>query len=156
MSWAGTLALAALAGLNPWVVAVIVVGLATFTRHAPLNAPYSDAANAVGLAVFGALLGLDVVLSKLKRAARVAEPFNVAAAAAIGALLPLALLPAAQEDVVWVVLPGLALALGMRWARHGAGRRLDTWLRPFGHVAASMAADLVAGTLTAAVFALKP
>jgi len=105
---------------------------------------------------WGDSLGVDVVLSKLKRAARVAEPFNLAAAAAIGALLPLALLPAAQEGVVWVVLPGLALALAMRWARHGAARRLDTWLRPFGHVAASMAADLVAGTVTAAVFALKP
>jgi hypothetical protein len=156
VSWVGTLILAGLAGLNPWVVVVIVVGLATFTRNAALNAPYSQAANTVGLAVFAALLGIDVVVGKLRRAARFVEPVSFAAAATIGALLPLALLPAGQEDVVWVVLPGLAVAVAMRWVRQRSARRLDTWLRPFGHVAASMGADLLAGTLTAAVFAVKP
>ena len=150
----GTVSLAACAGLNPWVVLVIVVGLATYTRHAPLNAPYSEAANAIGLAVFGAFLGIEVVLSKLKRVARYLEVVNLPAAAVTGALLPLALVPP-SDDIIWLVLPGLVIALALRWARHRAGTQLDRWLNPLGHVAASMAGDLIAGVGTAAVFALK-
>ena len=155
MSGWGTVALAALAGLNPWVVLVIVVGLATYTRHAPLNQPYSEVANVLGLVLFAVFLGVEVLLSKLKRVARWLEVVNVPAAAATGALLPLALIPP-QEDVIWLVLPGLAVALALRWARLRAAPRLDRWLRPYGHVAASMAADLIAGVGTAAVFAIKP
>ena len=150
----GTVTLAALAGLNPWVVLVIVTGLATFTRHAPLNAPYSEGANTIGLVAFGAALGIEVVLSKLARVARYLEAVNVPAAAVTGALLPLALISPA-DDVVWLVLPGMVIALGLRWTRLRASTYLDRWLRPFGHVAASMAADLIAGVGTAAVFAVK-
>ena len=155
MSGVGTVILAALAGLNPWVVLVIVVGLATFTRHAPLNAPYSQVANTLGLVAFGAVLGIEVVVSKLRAAARFVEPVNVPAAAVTGALLPLALMPAG-EDVTWLVLPGLVVALAVRWGRYRFARQLDRWLRPMGHIAAGIASDLLAGTLTAAVFAIKP
>jgi hypothetical protein len=149
----GTVALAALAGLNPWVVLVIVVGLATYTRHAPLNQPYSEAANVVGLVLFAAFLGIEVLLSKLKRIARWLEVVNLPAAAVTGALLPLALL-SPGEDVIWLVLPSMVVALALRWMRLRASPRLDRWLRPYGHVAASMLADLLAGVGTAAVFAL--
>ena len=151
----GTLALAGLAGLNPWVVLVIVTGLATYTRHAPLHQPYSQVANALGLAAFGAVLGIEIVISKFPKIARYLEPVNLPAAAVTGALLPLALV-SPNDDIVWLVLPGMVIALGLRWARLRAPRRLDRWLRPYGHVAASMLADLLAGVGTAAVFALKP
>ena len=154
MSGWGVVALAALAGLNPWVVLVIVVGLATYTRHAPLNQPYSEVASVLGLAIFGAFLGIEVILSKLKRVARWLEVVNVPAAAVTGALLPLALI-SPNEDVIWLVLPGMAIGLALRWARLRAAPWLERWLRPYGHVAASMAADLIAGVGTAAVFAVK-
>ena len=150
-----TVTLAVLAGLNPWIVLVIVTGLATFTRHAQLNTPYSEVANVIGLAVFGALMGIEVVLSKIKGIAKWIEVVNVPAAAVAGALLPLALI-APTDDVIWLVLPGLVLAVAFRWGRMRAGTYLDRWLKPLGHVGASMAADLIAGVGTAAVFALKP
>ena len=150
----GTATLAALAGQNPWVVLVIVVGLATFTRHAQLNTPYSEAANVVGLALFAIVLGVEVVLTKIKRIARWLEVINVPAAAVTGALVPLALIPP-REDVIWLVLPGIAIALASRWARLWAAKALDRWLRPMGHIAAGMIADLIAGAGTAAVFAVN-
>ena len=137
------------------MVLVLVVGLATYTRHAPLNQPYSHAASVFGLALFAAFLGIEVVLSKLKRVARWLEVVNVPGAAVTGALLPLALL-SPSDDVIWLVLPGMVVALALRWARLRAVPWLDRWLRPYGHVAASMAADLIAGVGTAAVFAIKP
>jgi hypothetical protein len=148
------MALAALAGCNPWVVLVLVVGLATFTRHAALNQPYSETANVIALALFAVMLGLDVVLSKLKAVARWLEVVNVPAAVVTGALLPLALIPP-TEDVIWLVLPGMAIALAARGARLRAAPLLDRSLKPFGHVAASMAGDLIAGVGTALVFAVK-
>ena len=137
------------------MVLVLVVGLATYTRHAPLNQPYSEVASVFGLALFAAFLGIEVVLSKLKRVARWLEVVNVPGAAVTGALLPLALL-SPSDDVIWLVLPGMVIALALRWARLRAAPWLDRWLRPYGHVAASMAADLIAGVGTAAVFAIKP
>ena len=154
MSGWGTVALAALAGLNPWVVLVIVVGLATYTRHAPLNQPYSAVGTVFGLALCAAFLGVEVVLSKLKGVAKWLEVVNVPAAAVTGALLPLALISPA-EDLIWLVLPGMVIALAARYARLRAEPRLNRWLRPYGHIAASMAADLVAGVGTATVFAVK-
>ena len=59
-------------------------------------------------------------------------------------------------DLLLLVLPGLVLAVAFRWGRMRAGTYLDRWLKPLGHVGASMAADLIAGVGTAAVFALKP
>jgi hypothetical protein len=150
-----TITLAALAGLNPWVVLVIVTGLATFTRHAQMNTPYSEVANVIGLAAFGALMGLEIVLSKIKPIAKWLEVVNVPAAAVTGALLPLALI-SPNDDVIWLVLPGMVVALALRWGRMRAGTYLDRWLKPLGHVGASMAADLIAGVGTAAVFAIKP
>jgi hypothetical protein len=149
-----TLLLAALAGLNPWIVLVIVVGLATFTRHAPLNEPYSQGATVVGLALFAVVMGIEIVVSKLRRAARLVEPVSLAAAMGAGAGLPLALLPP-TEDALWLIPVGVVVALVVRLARYRLSRRLDTWLRPMGHVATSILSDLVAGTLTAAVFVLK-
>ena len=154
MSGWGVMALAGLAGLNAWVVLVIVVGLAAFTRHAPLNQPYSAVATVFGLALCAALLGVDVILSKLKGVARWLEVVNVPAAAVTGALLPLALIPP-TEDLIWLVLPGMVIALAARWARFRAVPRLNRWLRPYGHIAASMSADLLAGVGTAVVFAVK-
>jgi hypothetical protein len=177
-----TVLLAALAGLNPWVVLVIVVGLATFTRHAPLNEPYSQGATIVGLAIVAVAMGIEIVVSKLRRAARFVEPVSLAAAVGAGAGLPLALLPP-TEDALWLVPVGLVVALVARlaryrlargldkWlrpmghiaasivsdlaARYRLARGLDKWLRPMGHIAASIVSDLAAGTLTAAIFALK-
>jgi hypothetical protein len=149
----GALLLSALAGLNPWVVLVIATGLASFTRHAPLNSDFAPMGTTAGIAVFAAILGVDVVVSKLRRAARFVEPVSMAASAVAGALLPLALVPNAEP---WYALPGLLLAAGIRFLRHRSARVLNQWLRPFGHVAASIFADLLAGCLTAAVFAAKP
>ena len=154
MTGISTVLLAALAGLNPWVVLVIVVGLATFTRHAPLNEPYSQGATLVGLAIVAAVMGIEIVVSKVRRAARFLEPVSLAAAMGAGAGLPLALLPP-TEDVWWLVPVGLAVALVVRLGRYRMGRGLDRWLRPMGHIAAGILSDLLAGTLTAAIFAVK-
>lgn len=148
------MALAALAGLNPWVVLVIVTGLATYTRHAPLNEPYSQVTNPAGPAVFAALLGIEVVASKLKRVAQFIEAITLPAAAVTGALLPLALVPH-DDHVVWLVPSGLGVALALRWARNRSGTRLNRWLQPYGYIAAGMAGDLIAGVGTAAVFAVR-
>jgi hypothetical protein len=155
MTGVSTIILAALAGLNPWVVLAIVVGLATFTRHAPLNEPYSQAAGALGLSVLGLLLGVDVVVSKLRDATRFVEPVTVPAAAIAGALFPLALLTPTGNEALLVGV-GLLAALAARCARYWLTRRLERPLNPMGHVATGMLSDLVAGTLTAAVFAIKP
>lgn len=155
MTGIGTTLLAALAGLNPWIVVVIVIGLATFTRHAPLNEPYSQGATIVGLALFAVVMGIEIVVSKLRRAARYFEPVNLAAAMGAGAGLPLALIPP-TEDAAWLVPVGLFVALVVRVARYRLTRWLNEHLRPMGHIAASIFSDLVAGTVTAAVFALKP
>ena len=153
MTVVGALALSALSGLNPWVVLVIVTGLAAYTRHAPLNPEFAPLGTTVGLAVFGAVMGIEVVVSKLLKAARFMEPATMAATAVTGALVPLALVAGAER---WYVLPGLALAVGTRMLRHQSIPALNRWLRPFGHVAASIVSDLVAGCLAAAVFAIKP
>jgi len=156
MGAVGVLLLAALCGLNPWVVLVIVVGLATHTRHAPLNQPFSELANTLGIVVFAAILGIDVVVSKLRRAARLVEPVNMAAAAVTGALLPLALLAQDSQNAAWFVVPGLAIAVAVRYLRQRSANRLNQWLRPYGHVAAGIVSDVLAGSFTAAVFAIKP
>lgn len=157
MTGIGALMLGALAGLNPWVVLVIVVGLAAYTRHAPLNPEFAGAGTTTGVVVLGAVLGIEVVVSKVRRAARLIEPVSATAAAVAGALLPLALVPPGGGiDPAWLVVPGLGAALGARALRARAARRLDGWLTPYGHVAASMGSDLIAGCLTAAVFAIKP
>ncbi len=153
MTVVGALLLSALAGLNPWIVLVIVVGLAAFTRHAPLNPDFAPMGTAAGLAAFAAVLGVDVVVSKLRWAARFVEPVSMAASVVTGALLPLALVPNAEP---WYAIPGLLLAAGVRFLRHRSIRVLNQWLRPFGHVAASIFADLLAGCFAAAVFAAKP
>ena len=155
MTGVSAVILAALAGLNPWVVLVIVVGLATFTRHAQLNEPYSRAATLVGLAIFAAVMGIEIVVSKLRRAARFVEPINLAAAMGTGAGLAPALLPP-NEDALWLVPVGLFVALVVRVGRYRLTRWLNTYLRPMGHIAASIISDLLAGTLAAAIFALKP
>lgn len=171
MTGIGALLLSALAGLNPWVVLVIVVGLNLYTRHAPVNPEFAGVGTTAGLVVIAAVLGVDVVLSKLRRAARFIEPVNAAAATVAGALIPLALV-APPEAVVaagdatvsgiasvpptWLAAPGVILAVASRYGRHVAARWMNTWLRPYGHVAASMSADLVAGCFTAAVFVIKP
>ncbi|HEU5317924.1 MAG TPA: DUF4126 family protein [Chloroflexota bacterium] len=154
MTGISTVLLAALAGLNPWVVLVIVVGLATFTRHAPLNEPYSRGATLVGLAIFAVVMGIEIVLSKLRRASRLFEPISLAAAMGTGAGLAPALLPSG-EDAVWLVPVGIFVALIVRVGRYRLTRWLNEYLRPMGHIAASIVSDLLAGTLAAAVFALK-
>lgn len=156
MTVLGSIALAALAGLNPWVVLLITLGLASFTRHAPLGGPLAALGGPVALAVVGLVLGVEVVASKVRRTASAIAWLNRVAAAAAGALLVASLAVDGAPPPPWLFVAGALAASAVRFARHAFSHRLDRLLRPFGYIATGIASDVLAGTLAAAVFAIKP
>jgi hypothetical protein len=152
----GVLGLAALAGLNPWLVLLLTAGLATFTRHAPVTA---EALSALGLPVIGVLallLGVDLVASKVQHLTRVVEWVDLVGGAAAGALLGAVLVAGAPMSGWWVIPVAAAVAVLARLARWAVRRPVERSLKPLGHVAMSIFSDLLAGTLCAGVFAIKP
>jgi hypothetical protein len=159
MTASGVLVLAALAGLNPWIVLLLVAGLATYTPHATLAEPFAAARGTPLVVALGVLVGVEVVASKLRRVAAAVDWLNAAAGAATGALLGAAL-GAGAEAGTWVMAAGAALALAVRLARQALVAPLGRKLAPYGEHGARMllgiAADVLAGTLAAGVFALKP
>jgi hypothetical protein len=150
-----TVVLAAAAGLNPRLPLLMVAGLATFTRHAPLTPAFTGLLGWRLLAVLALLLLADVVASKVPRLARPMERTALFTAAASGAVLGLAL-PNALLEVAPAVAAatGALVAVGAQLGRQRLARSLDRPLQGLGHVMAGVFADLAAGTVSAATFAL--
>jgi hypothetical protein len=153
----GVLLLAAAAGLNPWMVLFTVAGLATFTRHAALAGPLEPLQGVPHVVGLGLLLGIELVVSKVRRTAELAESVNLLAGGIAGALLATGLwLGTGEAPPAWLAAPGAAAALGVRLLRRRVTRAVREALRPWAHVAVGMGSDVAAGATTAALFALKP
>jgi hypothetical protein len=135
---------------------LIVAGLATYTRHAALTPAFAGLPGWPLLLALALLLLTDLVASKVPRLARPVERAALAAAAAAGALLGLAL-PNALLDLA----PALAAATGalvaivVQLGRQRLARALDRPLQGQGHIVAGIFADLAAGAVSAATFALS-
>jgi hypothetical protein len=156
MSAASVLILAAAAGLNPWLVWLMVAGLAAFTNRVPL-VPDGHWLGSYG-AVFAlaALLGVEIVGLKVGRAARGVWWLDSVASPVAGALLCLALAnPLLAAGPAAAAAAGALAALVLRVGLRLLGRRLNAPLRPLGRVAAGMAANVVGAILVAGVFALE-
>src|SRR5688572_32279311 len=126
-----------------------------FTRHAALTPVFAGLLGWPLLAALALLLLADVVASKVPRFARPMEHAALATAAASGAVLGLALPNALLE-----VAPALAAATGalvavaLQLGRQRAARALDRPLLGLGHIMAGILADVAAGAVSAATFAL--
>lgn len=141
------------------MVLLIVAGLAAFTRHAPLTGPLETlaAGSVLGVAVIGLLLGVELVVSKVRSTAAVAERANLVASTVTGGLLAVSLqVDGGQVPPLWLAAPGAAAALVVRLARQRVTTALRAALRPWAHVAVGIASDVLAGSATAAIFAVKP
>jgi hypothetical protein len=155
MGAVSVLVLAAAAGLNPWLTTLMVAGLATFTHRAPLvsNAQWLASYGAVfGLA---ALLGMEIVTLKVAPIARGVAWVDTMAAPAAGALVCVSLVnELLATNPALAAAGGAAVALLFRFGLRWLGRRLNAPLKPFGGVAAAMAANVVGAIMVAGVFAL--
>jgi hypothetical protein len=138
------------AGLNPWLALLIAAGLATFSSRVALAPPLSALTGTGTVLALGALVGVDVVLGKLRPAARTLAwldlAIGIAAGAAAGMSFPGGSAAAAA---------GAAGALAGAAARFWAVRALNRPLSGFGHVGAGIAADLLASIGAALVFMLR-
>jgi hypothetical protein len=141
----------AAAGLNPWLALLIAAGLATFSPRVVLAPPLSALTGTGAVLALGALMGVDVVLGKLRPAARALAwidlAIGIAAGAAAGVSFPGGSAAAAAA--------GAAGALAGAAARFWAVRALNRPLWGFGHVGAVIAADLLASIGAALVFMLR-
>jgi hypothetical protein len=153
MGVASILALSGAAGLNPWFTLLIVIGLATFTRHGELTAELSVLRQPLALCGIALLLGLEVVASKVARLSRATERFDLAGAAAVGALLGGGVTNPLMGPAGAVI--GAMVAVSVRWARRVGTRRVEPPLHPYGGVAAGIVSNVAAGALSAAVYVAK-
>jgi hypothetical protein len=153
----GAFALAAAAGLNPWLTLLLTVGLAAFTpyvRLTPAAAPLASPGLVVLLAV---LLGVEVVASKIPRLQRPTERLGGPAAALVGGLLglivPNALLPIAPA---LAFLLGAVVAFATRLGRRWVALRLREPLRGyrFGYAFATLVTNTLAAVVTVAALAI--
>ena len=149
----------AAAGLNPWLTLLITAGLATFTRYAPLAPPFDTLVNGYGrplLAVLALVLGIEVVVGKIPRFARLAERVDLSAAGLAGALLGAAL-PSALRAAgwPWAAAGGAVIAMAVRFGRRRAVVVLNQRLWRFGYIGVGIAANVLAGIATAAAFAMS-
>jgi hypothetical protein len=155
----GALALAAAAGLNPWLTLLIVAGLATYSAHVPLTPGFEPLLGHGLVAVLTVLLGLDVAAGKVPQLMRAAERVSGPAAALAGALVCLAV-PNVVLDRVGplAVIVGALLAFSTRLARRWAALALSRPLEGyrFGYTLASIATNVAAAALAALTFAVGP
>jgi hypothetical protein len=149
-----TLVLAAAAGLSPWLVLMMLAGLATFTSRVPMGPPLAAMASLPAVIALAVLLGVDIVGRKVRALAGAVSVVNLLVGPAAGAALVVALLGGTRDAFPLVAAAGLLVALTARLAVRAAGKALEAPLKPYGAVAAEMAANLVAGTAVAAVIAL--
>ncbi len=157
MSALGALLLAASAGLNPWLVLLLVMGLAAFTQRAAVDGPLEGLAGIPQLVAVALLLGLELVVSKVRRTAEWTERVNLVAAGVVGGLLASGLvLGTGESSPLWLAAPGAMTAMVARLIRRRAARSVREVLRPWGHVVVGMASDVLAGAATAALFLVKP
>jgi hypothetical protein len=153
----GAFALAAAAGLNPWLTLLITAGLAAFTSSVRLT-PAAAGLVSPGLVVLLAvLLGLDVVATKIPRLQRPAERLSGPASALVGGVLglavPNALLPAAPAAAFLLgALVAFATRLGRRWAALRLRAPLQGYR--FGYAFATLATNTLAAVVTVAVLAV--
>jgi hypothetical protein len=153
----GALVLAAAAGLNPWLVLLLTVGLAAFTPYNPLTPAVAPLATPALAGLLAVPLGLDVVASKVPPLQRTAERLSGPAAAlaggALGLAVPNAVLAAAPPAAFLLgALVASAARLGRRWL----ALRLREPLRGyrFGYAFATLATNTLAAVLTAATLAV--
>ena len=155
MSAASVVILAAAAGLNPWLVWLMVSGLAAFTSRVPLVPEAQWLGTYGAVFVLAALLGLEIVGLKVQRVARGVWWVDSVAAPVAGALLCLAIqTPLLEASAAAAAAIGALAALAFRRGLRVLGRRLNAPLRPLGRVAAGMAANVVGAVVVAGVFAI--
>jgi hypothetical protein len=139
------------------MVLLMVAGLAAFTRHAMLVGPLSLLTAWGGLVAVGLLLGVELVTAKVRRTANWTERADAVAAGIVGALLATSLAGADGDAAPpWLAVPGAVAALVVRLGRWRVVVGVRDALRPWGHVAVGIGADVLAGAAVAALFAVKP
>ena len=149
--------LAALAGLNPWLVLLLAVGLGTFTRHAMLVGPLAGFDDWRAMVAVALVLGVELVTAKVRRTARWTDRVDAMAGLVVGALLVTGLAgPGGEEPAGWLAALGALAALALRLGRWRLTQSVRDALRPWGHVAVGIMADMLAGAAGAALFAVKP
>lgn len=141
------------AGLNPWLTVLIVIGLATYTRHAQLTDAFAPLLHLPVLLCLALLLGIEVVVGKVPRFRSLTEVIDLVAAAGAGAWLCLGV---PSPLMGWQgALLGAIIAVAVRLARQWSTRWADRLLHPHGYIAATIASNVAAGALSAFAHAVK-
>jgi Domain of unknown function (DUF4126) len=153
----GAFALAAAAGLNPWLTLLITAGLAVFTSGVRLTPTGAWLVSPGLVALLAVLLGLDVVASKVPRLQRPVERLSGPAAALVGGVLglavPNAVLPVAPAAAFLLgALVASATRLGRRWAALRLRAPLQGYR--FGYAFATLVTNTLAAVVTAATLAI--
>jgi hypothetical protein len=148
------LVLAIAAGSNALFTALIVGGLVTFTPHVELTPALAPFAGIGSVALVAILLAFELVLSKHPRTSRAAMGVHIPIAAAAAALFAVGLQRPGHEPSALVGSAAAAIAAGVAWVRYRGAMTARRPMAGLGHIVVSIAADVCAGVVTAATFAI--